>query len=458
MIELKGARVLVMGLGAHGGGAATARYCARHGADVTVTDLRNEKELRSSLEALSDVPARYVLGRHDPDDFGRADVVFKNPAVRRTAPLLARARRIETDLSLFLSCVPGPVLGVTGTKGKSTTASAIHHLLSGPHPGARLGGNITVSPLGFLDELNHGQPVVLELSSFQLGDLRLTGTWNEAPLPALDVAVITNLLPDHQDYYGSMEDYALDKATVFANQPSGSWAIAPTDGPFAHLWAPGHPRSLRVTAASDPTGRPRIAGPSDIVDRWDDLVGEFPVPGAHSRRNAWLAALAASVFGVPRQTIRDRLASFPGVPHRLERVAAIGNVKFVNDSAATIAEASLAAVLSFSEPIHLIAGGSDKGLSVASFEEIARSVHSLYLLAGTGTDRIVDLLRDRGCRFAGPYGTLEDAVTAASASASRSGDPAVVLLSPGCASFGMFAHEFERGDRFRSIVRGLTGR
>ena len=170
-----GLRVTVMGLGVHGGGLASALFFARRGAEVTVTDLRGPDALAPSIERLAGLPVRYVLGRHDVADFESADLVIKNPAVPTGSPFLAAARDravpVETDVSVFLSLARCPVIAVTGTKGKSTTASAIHHGLLRASPRARLGGNITVSPLEFLDDLAPTDPVVLELSSWQLGDL-----------------------------------------------------------------------------------------------------------------------------------------------------------------------------------------------------------------------------------------------------------------------------------------------
>ena len=173
------------------------------------------------------------------------------------------------------------------------------------------------------------------------------------------------------------------------------------------------------------------------------------MPGEHMRANLQIAAVAAWAFGVPPDLIAERLGSYPGIPHRLEHVATIEGVRFVNDSAATIPDAALAGVVSFSETVHLIAGGSDKGLAVEPFVEIRRSVGSLHLLEGTATARIASRIAGEGLQFCGPYPSLEHALAGALAAA-RPGD--VVLLSPGCASFGMFANEFDRGDRFRALV------
>lgn len=454
--ELTGARVVVMGLGAHGGGVASARYCAEAGADVTVTDLREASDLAGSIAQLSDLPVRFVLGRHDLADFRAADIVVKNPAVRRDVSVLREARRIETDISLFLRLHQGPVLAITGTKGKSTTASALHHILAESHPGARLGGNITVSPLSFSSELMGSEPIVLELSSFQLGDLLLTPFGATA---AFAVSAVTNIMPDHQDYYASMDDYVADKAVIFASQHPDAWCLLSADDRWSREYRPPHPdRVVRVTSAP----LMRRDGPSagfrdgwgviDLPDRDDPVRLVEPdsrAGGAHQRTNLLYAAAAALLFGVPAETVRRRAGDFPGIAHRLESLGTAGGVHFVNDSAATVAEAALAAVESFSEPVHLIAGGSDKGVPIDGFARAASKAESIHLLEGTATDRIVTLLDSLGLRYQGPYAKLEEALEGAVAGA-RDGE--IVLLSPGCASFGMFRNEFDRGEQFRSLV------
>lgn len=456
--ELTGARVLVMGLGAHGGGIATARYCAEHGAEVTVTDLQRPDLLRPSVEQLAEHPIRFVLGEHREEDFRRADIVVKNPAVPRHSSYLGHAARIETDISIFLAVHRGPVLAVTGTKGKSTAASALHHILREDDPAVRLGGNITVSPLSFADQLTGDEMVVLELSSFQLGDLLLTPRGRSGELPPFAVSMVTNLLADHQDYYTSMEAYAADKKIVFQNQRATDWVILSADDAWSRSFVPPHAqRSVRVTAGEPAPGvEAWTSGESSWLRRGDDLIELVPetlrVQGRHQRTNVLFAAVAACLSGVDAAKIRERAAEFPGIPHRLEHVGTVNGVRYYNDSAATIPDAAAAAVEGFSEPVHLIAGGSDKGLALDAFAGISSRVATVHLLEGAATRQLLPLLHSAGRAFTGPHPSLADALAAA-ASAARSGD--VVLLSPGCASFGMFRNEFDRGDQFRELVRSL---
>lgn len=451
-----------MGLGAHGGGAATARYCVEQGARVIVTDLRSRSELAESVEQLSGLPITFVLGEHRNADFREADIVVKNPAVPRSSLYLKLARRIETDISLFLSEFRGTVLAVTGTKGKSTTTSALHHILSGTDHLARLGGNITVSPLSFLPSLYGDETVVLELSSFQLGDLKLTPIADSSGPPGFAVSIVTNLLEDHQDYYPSMDAYADDKKLIFRGQKESDWVILSADDGYSRDFAPPvQEKSVRVTAGPERNGVDawitggrgyvRLPG-SGYADPVELVPETLRVVGEHQRTNLLFAGIAALLQGRSPDEIRQRLSSYGGIPHRLEYLRTVSGVHYYNDSAATIAEASSAATASFQVPVHLIAGGSDKGLPLDAIVDAAGRAATVHLLAGSATDRIVPLLQDAEVQFSGPHDSLDEALMSAVRPARRED---VVLLSPGCASFGMFRNEFDRGDQFRSLVDRL---
>lgn len=442
-----------MGLGLNGGGVASARFFAEHGAVVTATDLRDERTLAPSIERLSGLPIRYVLGGHEESDFSGADIVIKNPSVRRDSPLLALARRIETDITVFLSFCRNPVIAVTGSKGKSTTVSAIHHVLARATPGARLGGNITVSPLSFLDSLDPADPVVLELSSWQLADLR------ESHALKPSVALITNIMPDHQNMYSGMDEYVADKRVIYAEQDRSDWTLlnhadrytasfaAETKGAVRYFSSTPLPAGLDGVFLDGACGVLRIGG-----NRVRVLPVELGITGEHHRLNLAAAALALVTFGVPAETVYDGLHDFPGIEHRLERVAVKRGVTFYNDSAATIPQAAAAAVKSLSCPVVLIAGGTDKSLEFESFQEAARIPKKVLLLEGSATEKLVPVLRAAGVRYLGPYDCLTAAFERACAEAVP-GD--AVLLSPGAASFGMFLNEFDRGNRFKALVRAL---
>ncbi len=458
--DLRGLRATVMGLGVHGGGLATAQFLARHGARVTVTDLRAAAALGASPAQL-DRAVRLVLGRHETADFTGADCVVKNPGVPADSPFLAAARgagvALETDVSLFRRLHPQvPLLVVTGSKGKSTAAAALHHGLLHWHPQARLGGNITVSPLAFADELAPRAPVVLELSSWQLGDL---------PDPAAlrpRVAVLTNVLPDHQDRYPSLRAYARDKLHVFAGQSAADRAIVGPGAarwlerlPAAPMWhvASGELPPGRAGAVVDGGGRvwlrPTSAGGAGRL-----LVDGCRLPGRHNLLNLAAAALGVVALVAPAEAdpIAPTFADFTGLEHRLEPVAEWRGIRFVNDSAATMPHATAAALAALPPPVTLIAGGNDKRLDFAVLSA-SRAPAAAVLLAGTATGKLQAALAAAGVRAHGPFGELEAAVRAAVAQTPPGG---TVLFSPGATSFGMFAHEFDRGRAFKRVVADLT--
>lgn len=470
---LSGMNVTIMGLGLNGGGLACSQFLIDHGARVTITDLRDEATLRPSLEALGGRSFRTVLGTHELADFASADFIIKNPAVRPGNPYVAAAASVETDLSLFFAYAANPVLAITGSKGKSSTASALAHCLRLAYPGCRLGGNITVSPLSFLHELAPEDPVVLELSSFQLGDLYLCSSFRAGQLRSFPpaIGILTNIFRDHQDYYGAMEPYVADKVKLFATQGSRQQALLFEEDAWTPRILPDCPGNLRLLSAGGRTERSAgwlepAGGPS--ADPFAGVTGsmlwngreELIVPetlalaGQHHRKNLLAAGVAAVLFGMPPAQVRAGVASFAGVEHRLETVAVHQGVVYVNDSAATIPDAVSAGVASLGRNIHLIAGGTDKKLDFTAFKDIRPQVKTLRLLKGTASDAIDLVLRQAGQDHQGIYDNLvrclDDAIQDA-----RPGD--TILLSPGCASFGLFLNEFDRGRQFKAAVRASLG-
>ena len=446
-----------MGLGLHGGGIASARFLAAHGAELTITDLRDEETLRPSIEQLRDLPIRYVLGRHEMEDFSRADMVVKNPAVPRQSPYLREARRVETDLTLFLRLNRRPVLAVTGSKGKSTTVSALHTIMKRKYPEALLGGNITISPLTFADEcLNPTRsPVILELSSWQLADI--------IPVELLKarIALITNIMADHQNAYSSMDDYVADKRRIFHGQGPGDDSICPYDDAYRpvlernitgrrlYYSARELPADLDGAYFSENIGRIRIQGEESSI-----VPEKTVLPGAHNRVNLLAAGMIAFLYGISADIVMEETGGFAGIEHRLELLDTGDGVHWYNDSAATIPEATGAALRSLESRVHLITGGTDKKLNFTAFEELVHLPATIHLLAGSATDRMIEILRREGVSFNGPFDSLQTAVDSAAAAA-IAGDS--ILFSPGSTSFGMFLNEFDRGRRFKEAVAERSG-
>jgi UDP-N-acetylmuramoylalanine--D-glutamate ligase len=497
-MDYSGMKVLIMGLGLHGGGLESARFLLRHGAQLTVTDLRDEKILASSIEQLEasyagksgesgNSPIRYVLGRHEIDDFRNADMVIKNPGVRPDSPYLQAARHIETDIGLFLAAigkitvagkVPVRLITVTGSKGKSSVSSALHWALKESNKRSYLGGNITVSPLTFLDELQNGDTVVLELSSWQLGDLRGRIKEDGSALLKPNAAVLTAIMPDHLDRYGTMEAYVSDKRIIYQGQDQNDITVAGDDHWGRGFLAESKARPLVYSNSPLPQN---VSGGWIDADsgkgfarlcNWsvEDDVESHPVdgemveivpakplvPGSHQKQNLIAAGLALYGLGMNPQHIRKGLGSFPGVEHRLELFLEARGMAFYNDSAATIPEAAAAAVeaLGADGRLILVTGGTDKNLDFSPLVKVAGKAKAVILLAGTGSGKLRSLLDGAGISCLGPFDVLENAANAALELAA-SGDR--ICLSPGCASFGMFLNEFDRGRKWKETITRLVG-
>lgn len=444
-------KVLVMGLGLHGGGVETIRYLLRHGAQVICTDLRNEEELRPSIEAVKHPALRFVLGKHDAKDFDEADIIVKNPAVPANSPFLVGRTNIETDITLFLQSTDASIIAVTGSKGKSTVVSILYHILRMEHPETQLGGNITVSPLSFLENLSPNAPVILELSSWQLADLA------SCSLLQPKISCITNLMKDHQNRYASFSDYEKDKMLIFENSTPNDWCVFPANS-FGDKWAAQTDAKTLFIAEKEYRGKQNAAWLDKEGFGWlrkdgttEKIVpASLQVPGLPFRQNALFAASMARLWGCKTAQIHKALTTFHGVPYRMEKFLVRNGVTFYDDTTATIPEATAAAVKAFSCPLLLIAGGTNKALDFEPFDTVAKIPKRILMLSGTATDIWLPRLQELGVQVEGPFENMETAVERAKTLA-RSGD--AVILSPGATSFGMFRHEFERGDIFKEACR-----
>lgn len=460
----RGIRVTVMGLGLFGGGASAARFFADRGAQVTVTDKRTEDVLKTSVEALNDLPIRFVLGRHEEADFNAADIVVVNPGVPDHSPYVLKARevgvKIEREMNLLFKLTPNnPKLGVTGSNGKSTTTAMLGEMAKLADARTLVGGNMGRSLLNDTPNLEPGAPLVLELSSFMLEGLRETG---ESP----HIAVVTNLSPNHLDRHGTLANYYNAKKAILESQGPEDFAVLNADDPELANWGGYTPaRIIWFSIKGEPDGDAAFVDGDQLVVRLggqEEVVAVremLRLPGRHNTANALAASAAALACGVQPWQIAEALASFGGLPHRLEMVARNAkNVAFYNDSIATTPESAICALDSFHGPITLIAGGSDKGSPFDILAEaVARKVRRLILLGVTGP-RIEQAVREAGEKIGQVpeirrVDSLEEAATVSCLGA-EPGE--VVLLSPACASFDMFRNFQERGDRFRDLARALV--
>lgn len=462
-MDLHGKQVLVWGLGVHGGGIGVARWLVKQGARVTVTDLKRAEELQPALDALRGLPIAYVLGEHREQDFLNADLIVRNPAVPRESPWLARARQhnipVEMEMSLFVQRLPrgvAQVIGITGTKGKTTTTLMTGAMLQRANPKTVIAGNLRVSALELLDQIDADTPVVLELSSWQL----------EAFVPhqiSPHLAAITNIFPDHLNRYRDLEDYAQAKHVILRYQQPNDYVVLNLDNRILTRLPRAFGRIV-WTSATRPLKEGAYRDGDWLVWRWEGAtyklvrVNEVRVSGQHNLANALIASALALVWGATPAQVAETLREFGGVPHRQELVRELEGVHYINDTTATAPAATLAAIETLAPTargIVLIAGGADKSLD---FAELARAlvprVRAVILLEGSATDKLARAIESiaSAALIVGRFDNLERAVHRAREIA-RAGE--IVLLSPACASFGMFANEFERGEQFREIVKRL---
>jgi len=383
-------------------------------------------------------------------------VVVRNPNVRRDSPYLAAARaagrRVEMEIAWFFRACEGKIAGITGTRGKSTTTTLLHHILTVAGRGPFLGGNLgNIETLSLLPSITANDWVVLELGNWMLEGLH---TIRRSP----HLTIFTNLMPDHLNAYDSMEDYGEAKSSIFRYQGPDDIALFNADNAYTLRY--GQEAPAGTVWYYSPQTRTAWLRDQPESQRPFAYAGDIRLRGDHNLGNVQAATLAAEQIGVERETIARAVASFTGVPHRLEVVRALNGVTWVNDSASTAPVAGVAALHSFAEPIVLIAGGNSKNLDPSDYaaEAIARAKH-IILLAGNASDAFAEALRKAAAAqgqaddlVEGPYDSLPHAIERARAAVAP-GD--VVLLSPGFTSFGMFLNEFDRGDQFRALVQAL---
>lgn len=442
--HFKNKKITVMGLGLLGRGVGDAAFLAECGAEVTVTDLKSKEQLASSLEQLKDYSnITYVLGEHREEDFEGQEMILVAAGVPADSPYLAHARaqgvRLVQSAALFAELAKIPVIGITGTRGKSTVTHMIHHVLSvttGEH--IILGGNVRgVSNLQLLKEVKEDSLAVMELDSWQLQGFG----WAEL---SPQVAVFTNFMDDHLNYYkGDRDAYFADKANIFRYQEeSGVFITTPEVFAQAKEFAKGKDITLGQEVV--------LADASSLPE--DCLLA---MPGAHNRLNAALAYEALKAVSLTDEEIFAGLASFAGVPGRLQYVQEVNGVKIYNDNNSTTPAATIAGLSAVAEggkKVVLIAGGADKGLDVVPLAHATlEHCTNVMLLAGSGTDRLVPLLHG-GTVGVSVFDDLEQAVAEA---VRLAGTGDIILFSPGFASFGMFQNEYERNDRFMDIIEKL---
>lgn len=452
MMELKGKKVLVVGLGKSG--LAAALFLRRQGAQVTVSDMRSAEALANDIPALLEEGINVEAGGHGLLTFRRQDLIVVSPGVPLDTPELVQVRRfglpIIGELELAARFLKGKTLAITGSNGKTTTTTLVGEILKDAGIPTLVGGNIGLPVISLIDESTPDTWAVLEVSSFQLET-----TEQFHPV----IAVILNITPDHLDRHGTFENYALAKERVFARQNENDALVLNADNPrTAEAVDRSHGR-VYWFSMEQPVEQGAWLEDGHIVFRESSVhatetilpLNAIPLKGAHNVENVLAAVCAARLAGCSPQVIRHAIENFHAVEHRLEFVATVNGVDFYNDSKATNVDATAKAIAAFPGGIHLILGGKDKGSDYTVLSQLLRArVKAVYTI-GSAAQKIESHLRGvvplRTCE------TLQKAVAAAG-QAAHPGD--IVLLAPACSSFDQFENYEHRGRVFKELV--LEGR
>ena len=477
-------KVLILGLGqfAGGTGVSSAIYFAKQGADVLVTDLKTADKLGTNVKTLKRFKnVRFHLGENRIEDLKWADVIVSNPDIKKVLPIYKEAVRLGkpliNDITVFLEHTPCLTVGITGTRGKSTTTSWIGDMLKRSGKRNFVGGNITLSPLTFLEKLKPNDVAVIELSSWLLEPCGANGL-------SPDIAVWTNVMADHLNAYDGMEDYAEAKAQIMRNQGADGIFVANLDDKMVSSYVADAPGQVRGFSLKKKAGSNAWTSNGWLVLKQGKKIirvlkiDKIGLRGAHNVLNALAAMVGADASGATLTGIKESLKNFGGVPYRQQIVAVKRGITFVNDTTSTTPDAAIAALNSFasvmsvksfrsvrsddmidirpdrpegrSPLVHWICGGAHKGLDYSLLAKAAKGKNlDIHVLAGTAFDILTGEFKKQKIDFQKAE-LLKDAFDRAVGSAKR-GD--IVLLSPACASFGLFKNEFDRGDQFNVLVK-----
>jgi UDP-N-acetylmuramoylalanine--D-glutamate ligase len=447
-IELRKMRVLAIGLARTG--VATALFCAKHNAIVTATDARPENELGDVPAKLREAGVTLELGGHVETTYLAQDLIIPSPGVPADDPLLTKARSkgitIWGEIELAYRFMEGELIGITGSNGKTTTTTLVHHILSSAGRTAILAGNVGTPLIACVEQMKPATVSVAELSSFQL---ELTDKFRP------NIAVFLNLTPDHLDRHKTVEAYAAAKARIFAKQTELDAAVLNADDAPTVALAPKKPQRFWFSRKKLVDQGACVRGEDVIIvhsgkEEFVMKVAEIPLPGAHNVENVLAAATAARLARVDASEIAKAVRSFTAVEHRLEFVSEVAGVRYYNDSKATNVDATLKALDAFPGRILIILGGKDKGSDYTVLQKSLREKAILALLIGAAADKIEKQIT--GSVAIERAGTLENAVAVAS-QAAKPGD--IVLLAPACASFDQFQSYEQRGRIFKELVHRL---
>lgn len=452
MDTLHGKRLVILGLARQG--MALARFAVGVGAQVVVSDLRPAEKLAGALAELADLPLTYVLGEHPMSLLEGADVLAISGGVPTDMPLVLAARQqgipLTNDSLEFMRRVPAPVIGITGSAGKTTTTALTGLICQTTARRTWVGGNIGRPLIADLDKIGADDLVVQELSSFQLE------LWPQSP----QIAAVLNITPNHLDRHKTMAAYTAAKANIVRYQGAGDTAVLSADDPGSLGLAPLVQGRLRLFSARQPVTDGAFVRQAQVWLRDGQHerpvlpLCEIPLRGAHNVLNVLAAVTLADSVGIEPAAMVQAIRAFKGVEHRLEEVAIVRGVRYINDSIATAPERALAALDSFTEPLILLAGGQDKNMVWQAWARQVTARVKHVVLFGALAQTLADYLVQAGCNQFTQVQTLAEAVAVAAQTA-VAGD--IVLLSPGGTSYDAFQDFAERGETFRELVRALSG-
>ncbi len=457
--HFRGQRVLLMGLGRHGGGIATAKWLVKQGAQLLVNDKQTKTQLSDSIKQLRGLNYRGHFGAQTLADVRWADRIVVNPGMHPNIPELRLASKqrklIDNEASIFVRQFPGTLIGVTGTRGKTTTTLLLGAMITAAHRDTIISGNVRQVPmLSYLPKAKSTTSAVLELSSYQLERLPVVGK-------PFHIAVMTNLKVDHISRHGTMKNYANTKYNLFRGQTNKDFAVLNYDDPYCRAAAKVS-ASLNIWFSLKLPNKVNgfTIGNGWVIEQLDGTthkimsLSHWTLPGEHNLMNLLAATAAASAYGVSPKVVINAVKKFHGVPYRQEKIRSYKGHDMINDTAATSPDGMLAALAVYSQAV-CICGGTDKQLDFhALAKDIVRRNVKTVFLPGTATVQLQALLKK--FKYRQPIISVHSMKSAVTTALVLATPRQPIILSPGCASFGLFLHEFDRGDQFNQVVNNLS--
>jgi UDP-N-acetylmuramoylalanine--D-glutamate ligase len=457
-MNLKGKKVMVMGLGLNDGGFGAVKYAlSQHISELVITDFKNADILKPTIDKINalpknNIPIQYILGEQNTKDYTQIDILIKNPGVPHNSPYLEAARQagiiITTDIELFFEYIkslenPPTVIGITGTRGKSTTTALIYHILSDFYGKDRvfLGGNIRKSILNLIEEVDKDNFIVLELSSFQLDNIKYSP----------HIGVFTSFFPDHLDRYSSIEEYFDSKTHIVSFQDESDFAVLNIDNDRINNLSTNIKSKPITYSLKNKNANLYINEENCIIYNNDKVmhIKEIKLFGEHNQYNVMAAIGVANILKVNKDNLIQAIKSFRGIEGRQQSLGEINGVEIINDTTSTMPVALIVAMTTFQDkPYILICGGEDKGLDYSDLSKQSyNNLKAVILLPGSASILIKKYISKV---------KIYDVVTLSEAvnlgfELSVAGER--IVFSPGATSFGMFLNEFDRGDKFISLIK-----